>query len=200
MSGPVLLRSYGAPPLDRAEILRYARAGGEEGELGSLLDGVWEAAAPLLSYRVAYRILPVCLTGDTVTVGGASFASRSLCECLAGAREAILLAATVGVGIDRLLLRYGRLSPVRALLLQAIGAERVEALLSVFTRERERELRRLTRRFSPGYGDLPLASQRALLPLLDAERTLGITLNESLLMSPTKSVTAIVGILGQKEK
>jgi hypothetical protein len=200
MSGPSLLRSYGAPPLDRAEILRYARAGGEEGELGSLLDEVWEAAAPLLSYRVAYRILPVSTRGDTVMLGQVALRSRALAASLADAREAILMAATVGMGIDRLLLRYGRLSPVRALLLQAIGAERVEALLSVFTAEREAEHGRITLRFSPGYGDLPLASQRELLPLLDAERMLGITLGETLLMSPTKSVTAIAGILGQDRK
>ena len=195
MSDCVLLRSYGAPPLDRAEILRYARAGGEEGELGSLLDEVWEAAAPLLSYRVAYRILPAECAGDTVMLGGLALPSRALAERLATCREAILMAATVGIGLDRLLLRYGRVSPVRALLLQAIGAERVEALLSVFSAEREAELGRLTRRFSPGYGDLPLACQREILPILSAERTLGITLGESLLMTPTKSVTAIAGIL-----
>ena len=200
MNRPVLLRSYAAPPRDTAEILRYARAGGEEGELGSLLEEVWNAAAPLLSYRVAYRILPISTRGDTVMLGQVALPSRSLAATLTGSREAILMAATVGVGIDRLLLRYGRLSPVRALLLQAIGAERVEALLSVFTEEREAELGRITRRFSPGYGDLPLASQRELLPLLDAERTLGITLGEALLMSPTKSVTAIAGILGQDRK
>lgn len=200
MNRPVLLRSYAAPPRDTAEILRYARAGGEEGELGSLLEEVWNAAAPLLSYRVAYRILPVSTRGDTVMLGQVALRSRALAATLTGSREAILMAATVGVGIDRLLLRYGRLSPVRALLLQAIGAERVEALLSVFTEEREAELGRITRRFSPGYGDLPLASQRELLPLLDAERTLGITLGEALLMSPTKSVTAIAGILGQDRK
>ena len=195
MSSPVLLKHYGAPPLDRAEILRYARAGGENGELGILLDEVWEAAAPLLSYRVAYRTLPVTIAEDNVRIGNLSLTSHSLATCLSGAREAILLAATVGIGIDRLLLRYSRLSPVRALLAQAIGAERVEALLAAFTEEREAEALRLTRRFSPGYGDLPLSCQRELLPLLDAERLLGITLGDSLLMTPTKSVTAIVGIL-----
>lgn len=195
MSAPLLLKSYGAPPLDRTEVLRYARAGGESGELDTLLDEVWEAAAPLLSYRVAYRTVPVTVTGEEIALGSLRAQSRALRECLGDCREAILLAATVGMGLDRLLLRYGRISPVRALLLQAIGAERVEALLSVFTAEREAEPLRLSRRFSPGYGDLPLDIQRHLLPLLDAERTLGITLGSSLLMSPSKSVTAIIGLL-----
>jgi len=49
-------------------------------------------------------------------------------------------------------------------------------------------------RFSPGYGDLPLAVQRDFLAALDATRQLGITLTPSNLMVPTKSVTAIVGV------
>ncbi|MCR5275107.1 MAG: Vitamin B12 dependent methionine synthase activation subunit, partial [Clostridiales bacterium] len=48
--------------------------------------------------------------------------------------------------------------------------------------------------FSPGYGDLPIEVQKEFLPLLDAERRLGITLSDSYLMSPSKSVTAIIGI------
>ena len=49
-------------------------------------------------------------------------------------------------------------------------------------------------RFSPGYGDLPIEVQKDFLPLLDAERRLGITLSESCLMAPSKSVTAIIGV------
>jgi cobalamin-dependent methionine synthase I len=51
-----------------------------------------------------------------------------------------------------------------------------------------------TPRFSPGYGDLPLEIQKPLLSFLDAEKTVGITLSSSLLMTPTKSITAIAGI------
>ncbi|MBR3258643.1 MAG: vitamin B12 dependent methionine synthase, partial [Eggerthellaceae bacterium] len=52
----------------------------------------------------------------------------------------------------------------------------------------------------PGYGDLPLEVQPDLLGLLDASRRLGITLSDSLLMSPTKSVTAIVGLRPAERK
>lgn len=49
-------------------------------------------------------------------------------------------------------------------------------------------------RFSPGYGDLPLALQRDIFHALDCARKIGLTLNDSLMMSPAKSVTAIIGI------
>ena len=53
---------------------------------------------------------------------------------------------------------------------------------------------RLRPRFSPGYGDLPLEMQKDIFSLLGCPSNVGITLNESLIMSPSKSVTAIVGI------
>ncbi|MBR5134836.1 MAG: Vitamin B12 dependent methionine synthase activation subunit, partial [Clostridia bacterium] len=49
-------------------------------------------------------------------------------------------------------------------------------------------------RFSPGYGDLPLSVQRSVATLLGMEKTLGVCLSDSLLMSPSKSVTAFVGV------
>ena len=51
-----------------------------------------------------------------------------------------------------------------------------------------------TKRFSPGYGDLALAHQKEVLKLLNAEKNVGITLTDTCLMVPTKSVSAIVGI------
>jgi cobalamin-dependent methionine synthase I len=49
-------------------------------------------------------------------------------------------------------------------------------------------------RFSPGYGDLSLSVQSDLLNVLDARRNIGLTLSDSLMMIPQKSVTAIVGL------
>ena len=52
----------------------------------------------------------------------------------------------------------------------------------------------LTDRFSPGYGDLPLSLQPQLLAACDAPRRLGVTLTQSLLMLPQKSVSVVIGL------
>ena len=44
------------------------------------------------------------------------------------------------------------------------------------------------------FGDLPLDVQSPLLALTDATRRLGVTLSESNLMNPLKSVTAVIGL------
>ena len=194
MTLPVTV-SLPSPPFDAAEALRYARAGRGDAATEALLFDVYREAEPLLSYTVVYRELDVTREGDAVTLGPIRITSRTLSGALSTSRRALLLAATVGARFERLLLREGRLSPARALLLEAIGAERVEALLDAFTAHiEETHGVSLLRRVSAGYGDLPLSLQREIFPLLDCERRLGLTLSDSLLMSPKKSVTAIVGI------
>ncbi len=195
MTAPILTYTLAAPPLDRAEILRYARGNAEDAKTLSLLDSLLKEALPLLTYRAVVRRVPLTVAGDAVTLGPISVLSGSLAGHLTGATGALLLAATVGPGLDRLLLRYGRTSPASALLLEGIGAERVEALLASLDGRLREDFGTLTRRFSPGYGDLPLSLQGELFSLLDCERRLGLTLNASLLMTPKKSVTAILGLL-----
>lgn len=54
--------------------------------------------------------------------------------------------------------------------------------------------RYLRPRFSPGYGDFPLDCQQRLLDSLEAGKRIGIKLTDSLLMMPSKSVTAVMGV------
>ncbi len=195
MNTPILTYTLPTPAVDRREILRYARGDAGDAKTLSLLDLLLAEALPRLTYRAVVRRVPLTVEGDRLTLGTVTVASSSLATHLSGARGALLLAATVGAGIDRLLLKYSRTSPAAALLLEGIGAERVEALLAALDGQLAKEHGRITRRFSPGYGDLPLSLQGELFSLLDCERRLGLTLGASLLMTPKKSVTAILGLL-----
>ena len=181
------------PDVNVRELLRYAGAKGDT-TLDSLISDVISEADELLSYRVIYLTLPVVIEGDTVKLGALSTSSGDLRKNLLGCSRAIIFGATVGSGIDRLITKYGRLSPSRALLLQAYGSERIESLCDCFCAFlTEKTGKTLRPRFSCGYGDLPLDFQRDVFALLDCKR-IGLTLNESLSMSPSKSVTAIVGL------
>ncbi|MFR4384234.1 MAG: vitamin B12 dependent-methionine synthase activation domain-containing protein [Phascolarctobacterium sp.] len=48
--------------------------------------------------------------------------------------------------------------------------------------------------FSPGYGDWPLEEQKLLFPILDCAKRIGLTLTDGMMMAPSKSVTAIIGL------
>ena len=176
----IYTKTYPAPSFDRREILRYAGVRGDAPEIEALLEECLNEAADKLTYKVCYGEFPVSVF-DTVE-------SEALHKHLEGCENAVIFAATVGIGIDRLIARYASISPTKSLLFQAIGAERIEALCEAFNSEFDGG------RFSPGYGDLPLEFQKEIFNLLDCPKRIGLTLNESMLMSPSKSVTAIIGV------
>ena len=191
----VITKTYPAPPLCEKDALRYAGCLVDDEATVDLLRACWLEAADAFTYKVCYDILPLSVQGDVCTFSTVSWKSRDLAATLAGCERVAVFAATVGVPLDRLIAKYGRVAPARALLLQGLGAERIEALCDVFCADLSREtVAGVTTRFSPGYGDLPLAAQQEIFALLDPARRIGLSLNESLLMSPSKSVTAVVGI------
>ncbi|MBO4512176.1 MAG: hypothetical protein J5746_05390 [Victivallales bacterium] len=202
MSDGILhIMSFPEPPLDRREALRYAGTRELPPEQASLFDECVAELLPLLSYKVCWRFFPVGVATasspskcDELDLGFAKVSSKSLAANLAGCGKLLLFAATVGIAPDRLVAKYGRISPVKALFCQAIGAERIEALCDMFCKEIASQEGTLRPRFSPGYGDLPLELQSQIFSVLDCNRKIGLSLTSSLLMTPTKSVTALAGI------
>jgi 5-methyltetrahydrofolate--homocysteine methyltransferase len=187
------------PPFSQKEVLRYMGCRNANGDVTALAESVKNEAMPLLHYRVCWRELPLESKDNLLLIGGVPVQSRHLAKALTGCSRVLLFGATLGIEIDRLIAKYSRTLPSRALALQAFATERVEALCDAFLAERSavyQESSTLLRpRFSPGYGDLPLGFQAELFRWLDCSRKIGLSLNESLLMSPTKSVTALVGLM-----
>ena len=123
--------------------------------------------------------------------------SKNLSAHLEGCREAYLVCGTVGAGIDAMQRRVSVASGADALIVQAIGAAAIEKWMDMVEDEIRGELapgETLRPRYSPGYGDFPLAVQREMVVLLDTARRIGVSLTDTLLMAPSKSVTAIIGV------
>ncbi len=131
------------------------------------------------------------------------FQSAALAENLAQCQEVILMAATLGIEADKLLQKYEIMNITKASITQACGGACIEAycnLLQEQIRAEEQEKGYYLRpRFSPGYGDFPLEAQKQMFDCLQCTKRLGVTLTDSLLMYPTKSVTAIIGITKNKQ-
>ena len=188
-----LVKSYTLPPIDRREVLCYAGVRSSSGESPELILRLDEAIALTdgkLLPRVCFCQLDIseCDFGDSLDVK----------KHLRNSYSVIFFAATLGIELDRLISKYSVLSPATALLLEALGNERIEALCDCFCEDmrvsREAFGEILRPRFSAGYGDLPLEYQRKIFTLLDPPSRIGLTLNDSYLMSPSKSVTALIGV------
>lgn len=184
------------PSFNSAEAARYA---GVEGDVESLekLPRLKTQLDEVLMPRACYRIFKVSVDGDTVDFGNLRVRSHGLAICLKNCSSAAVFCATVGHGVDRFIRSRMLTQPSEGCLIGAVGSERVEALCDLVCshlREHDACSAGKTRpRFSPGYGDLSLDLQKDIFSLLDLSRNIGISLGDGLLMTPEKSVTAIVG-------
>lgn len=202
--GTVFTKNYPAPPYDKREIFRYASVKSESAEMSAVLEECLAEIEGRFAFRVCYAFYPLKRERETLDLGFTKTSSKDVNKVLSQADSIAVFASTVGLEIDRLIARYGQLSPVKALFFQAIGAERIEALCEAFIADLQMQTKgagmRLTPRFSPGYGDFGLQIQADIFKTLQPQKRIGLTLLDSLLMSPSKSVTAIVGIGGACEK
>ena len=190
-------------PVNYNEIARYAGAKTVDSELKNLIDACLKEANDLsvLNFSLCFVKENIEVGEDTTNFAGFSLKSKNLAKVLKGTKEAVVFASTLGVGIDKLIRKYAEIQPSKALVLQGIGAERIEAYIDYFTEQYKRENKvSLTTRYSPGYGDLSLESQKQVFALLNPPKYIGVTLNDSFLMSPSKSVTGIIGIGGCDKK
>lgn len=138
---------------------------------------------------------------DLVEIAGLTIRSRDLYRNLSGCDDAYMFAATIGVGIDLLIKRGEVASMTDSIIYQAAGAEMIESyadreVAKLRAQEAEHGYQ-LRPRYSPGYGDLPLALQTDFARILDMQKWCGITLTDALLMVPSKSITAFIGCTRQ---
>lgn len=194
----VFIKSYKDIPVNRREVFRYMHCTEPNVETNRLLEKCIAETKDLFSYKVCYSVFDLSFDGDMIDLGFAKTKSKALSVNLKKCEKIILFAATVGHRIDQYIKKEALSSQAKAVCLQALGSERVESLCDLFNSQIKTEFEEkgycLKPRFSPGYGDLSLELQREIIPTLDCTKHLGISLSEQLMMAPSKSVTAIIGI------
>lgn len=187
--------------VNRRAVLAYLRMGGTEPDAALLerLERVEKAVLAAARPKAYWRLEPVAFAGDgSYTVGPMVLRSKDLARHLTGCRHAYLFCATLGAEVDALARRYSQTSGADALIAQAVGAALIETWCDACEADLLSEPavagESLRFRYAPGYGDLPLEVQRELLGLLDSSRRAGIVLSPNLLMIPSKSISAIIGV------
>ena len=147
-----------------------------------------------LDCKYAAARVPIFFPAEgKVDLGSFDMESHDLYKNLKGCSEAFIFAVTIGHGADRLIKRLAYTSAAEHFITDALASAFAEAAADFAETEIKGSLSCRVR-FSPGYGDLPLTVQPQVLETVNAGRLLGITLGKSLLMSPSKSITAIMGI------
>jgi len=183
--------------LDKAQGLRYLGYN----PLAQTVDGLEEEIAfcerEILSaqrLKAVYKAFDLDIRGDEINLGFAKVNSKSLAKNLDGCKKVAVFACTIGAEVDRLIAKYQKISPTRSLIFQAFGSALAEQWADIVNGEIKAKFGATVTRFSCGYGDLPIEMQKDVFCALSVEKNLGITLSKSYFMTPTKSITAFVGI------
>lgn len=115
---------------------------------------------------------------------------------LDGCSRAVIMAATVSAEADKLIRQAAVTNMAESLAYDCLCSAAVEQVCEKAEKEifSGDTVRYRTWRFSPGYGDLPISVQGDFLRALNAQRRIGLTVTDSCLLLPSKSVTAIIGI------
>ena len=182
---------------NRREALRYLGYGKSvpDESVLELLDSCEKELLGVCQGRACWARVPVLFpSSHTVDLGFGPIESVSLSSHLKGCHSALLFAATIGIGADRLAARWSRLRPSRSAVIDALGSSIIESWCDDMELELTRGEEKHCDRFSPGYGDFPLHHQKDFMHCLDMGRLLGVSLTDSLLMKPAKSVTAVIGL------
>lgn len=191
-----------AYPVNRAEALRYLGYAGQQTAAGLevRIDALLARCEATSNPGFTYRIFPcddthgdIRLTGTTLVLTGADIFAH-----LQGAKQVAVMAATAGLGNERELRRLSATNGLDAAVYGAAGSALVETVgdacnAQIVQAARARGLW-CNWRYSPGYGDLPLDLQSTVVRVLDADKKLGITVTDSNLLIPSKSITAFVGL------
>ncbi len=207
------VQSYDICSMEKSEVLRYMGYQGQDydSSLDDLIEQGMNRAIEVARPRGVVRVFDVAgedrtpegkfvvaLKDTALTLSGSSMEKH-----LHGARAVGVFAVTLGMADERELRRLSLTDRLGHVIFDAASTTLVEraadaAEADVVCQVQERGL--FTNfRFSPGYGDLSMQTQPVLLAALDAQRQLGITLSKTLLMTPTKSVTAIVGLFEERQ-
>jgi hypothetical protein len=164
----------------------------------------WEAAL-----ADAYELIEPAAVWDTfsikefrherlVLVDGTKIGGGPVAAVVAGATDLMVGVCTIGSAISRRIseqLRGER--RLRAMFLDDLGSWAVDQVRQQLCRQIESDAAsrewHASASLSPGESEWSVAEQSVIFSLLDA-RVIGVTLNESMVMSPVKSLSLIVGI------
>lgn len=192
-------------PIRRSEIHRYLGYAGKtpDEETDAMIERLIPRLEEAVSPAYIYKTFPLSWDNDIPVLESVPLQSRNLSRNLKGCLKVSVFACTLGIGADRLIRRTELKSMAEASVLQAIAAAMAEEVCDEVNRTIAQEAKEaglyVRPRYSPGYGDLSLETQKLVFSLLHPEKAIGVTLTDALLMVPSKSVTALIGLSETEE-
>lgn len=187
--------------IDKNEVLRYLGYSGQsiDKSIESLLEECIIELKMTSKGKYVYSIFDIERCNNSIALKDTilSFSGTDINKHLMYSEKCALMAATLGIEVDKCIGFYIKTDLTKGIILDACASVAIEGLCDTLEEEIKGKANdmgyEITNRFSPGYGDFPICIQKNILGVLKAYQSIGLTVNESHIMLPRKSVTAVIG-------
>ena len=193
---------------ETARYLGYSKLSAPDSQIASLIEQAATQMHKIINPKAVFQDFELEITFSTenqnqenpiIKLKDTNFQlqSKDLYNNLKNCHKVYLLACTLGPQVDSLIRKTQFTDQVMASVFQSTGAMYIEEVVDFANNQIaqiEKNQNNFTRpRFSPGFGDVSLEVQKHFFNLLPCSK-IGLSLMDTLIMAPEKSVTAFIGI------
>ena len=175
------------------EVKRYLKIHKLDTESDLLIEECKNEIYKVATPKAVYSKECILVEGEEVKFQFDSVSSKNLSKNLCDCKFAYIFCASLGIEVDRLIQKYAKIEPSKAVVLDSVATTLIEEFCDYVNGVLIKD-KCACPRFSAGYGDYSIKHQKNLLDTLDATRKIGVVLSESFMMTPSKTVTAVIGI------
>ncbi|WP_312815281.1 methionine synthase [Sedimentibacter sp.] len=186
--------------IDKSEVLRYLAYKNKDidEETDILLNESIAELKEISELKYVYRIFDITEKNNTISFENQiNIKSKDLTELLKNCKKSAVMAATLGFDAEKRIKYYSMTNLSKAVIFDACAASCIEYLCDLAEAEiKELAVKdgcNITFRYSPGYGDVPISHQDDILTALNAQKLIGLSVTDSSILVPRKSVTAFIG-------
>ncbi len=189
--------------INEKEVLRYLEYNGQDinENLKSTIIECIKITKEKINPRYTLRVYPILRNNVNIIEidnSDLKFESKDVYKLLEDCQECIIMAATLGIEIEKEIKKYSYTELTKSIIIDACATTAIEEYCELIQNNIKKELlnknKYITMRYSPGYGDLHINANKKIINFLSADRDIGLTITDSGIMIPRKSVISIIGI------
>ena len=179
------------------EALRYLGYGDNKPDDNTkkLLDICSEELLKVIQPKYVYRVFDL---NEDYSIDGVDFELKgeAIKKHLKRCEKIAMMCVTLSSGVDSLIRRKQIGDMAQAAIIDSMASAAVEQVCDKVEEIIKKEFPHYeyTWRFGVGYDDFPLELQQQFLNVVNASKQIGVCVNDSFMLTPTKSVTCIIGM------
>lgn len=169
-----------------------------DSSIDCLIDECLEEINKMASFKAVYKSFPLDFDPLYIKEANIIIDYPDLHELLDNCHDVVVIACTLGIQVDKRSKYYSHIDMTKMTIFDAIASSYLEAKCDEY--EKMHIIGKRTFRFCPGYGNVPIELNKELGKVIDCYRKIGLTVQESHILLPQKSMIGLIGLGDNNQK